>query len=208
MTQVVAIPCKDRIIVSSDGMMYDTDTKKYSYETSKIFRLTDSMCFMLTGWHLKDPSAFIAQIQTEIESRHLTDYASITSYIESRVGEKLWWDDDESRMYLLVAGYNGNEPCVNIISSDKATSGSVARYTLGSWHDEGVAHLYVAFGKKKYKKIQYSEAEIEATKIIKLAEKAMPDLVGGQQMIWHITRTRTDKKPKSYAQALRRKIKS
>lgn len=222
MTQIVAIPCKDRIVVSGDGKMYDTETKKYSNDMPKLFKLTDSICLMLTGNLMKEPGILIPLLVAEAEDAEITSFNKITDYISNYLKRKnplkrevyIWQDEKstekelaKSSISFIVAGYDGNTPKVCVISSNFEGLHPRTRYTLGAWTTEGLEHLEKTFKKRTYKKIRYQDAELEAITIIMNAEKAEPKIVGGKGQLWHIRRQSVpDEKSSTYIKSLRERV--
>jgi hypothetical protein len=158
---------------------------------------------MLSGWHLNDPADIVAHICAWVKDSDLAEFGDIIEYVDNYLTEKnperpdyeLWRDDEESEISFMIAGYHSQRPRVCIVTSSSTLNGPtyVSRYTLGSCSEEGLEHFATKFGQRTHKKIQYSDAELAATTIIMKAEKTKPELVGGQQMLWHLRPTGTEK---------------
>lgn len=206
MTQIVAIPSKDRIVISADGKSLDTETNETSLVMPKIFPLTGSVAATIAGMGLESIEKFMRIGAFNIAQQGLGSFEDIIDYMHAYVATRVWAENDESYLHMIIAGYKNGKPRIRVlgIPEEGSHKQELRMYTLGNW-DKADKYLYDELGKKIYSEIEFRDAEKVAIRTIAKAEKASPADIGGQEQLWHIFPDHTEVKSSDYTGRLRKK---
>lgn len=187
MTLVLAIPCKEGIIIAADSKAIDFDTGDARLPICKIHELTVNSALVITGSGLIDKlDEYIDGLVQSVRDKGHTSIDNIAEAVKQIVDRRGWaeYKDEyeKSHMGIIVVGYS-NEPKVYAILDNRQIK-HVAYCVLGNW--DGAVGYLVDNASKDYKENIIKKANSVAVKMLSKATEADPKEIGRPFHIWHI----------------------
>jgi len=188
MTLILAIPCRDRVVIAADGRTTHFEAGKHLPDMLKIFELTPNSAILIAGECLIDDlSEYMDKLVQDVRARGNTNIVDIARDVKAIIDKREWaeWKDKltKSHMEALVAGFDGGIPTVYSIGDSRDLTRCRAG-VFGNWNN---ARQYIL----DHLSIEHSENTTKtgnkvATEMLTRAENANNTEIGGQCAIWHI----------------------
>ena len=204
MTVVVSIATRDRVVVLADSRVQDTE-KGIIDNQIKVFELSSNCTLMIAGTMLHGLDEYVKTLIFNVKDRKIIGAKAIAKHIQEFSELRTWATTPKSHIITVISGYEGDEPFVLVkLSTGVLEEILVKCYVSTNW-EGATGFLMDRRGYKTYDKLGYKSAERIAIELLDQAKKEIPDEVGGEGNLWHVTKHKIQKKSPNYLKALRKK---
>ena len=188
MTFVGFIASADKIVALADGRVRYLDDSRPVNDAKKIYRLDDQTVALAHGELTEGIASALENVHKDVESNGLKGVEPISSYLATQVRGLKWKPTGTDVMALLVVGYiNGLPQFYRVFNATGLQPISVPFFTGGEMAAHTIDRIDRELGTHNH--LQITEAPAERILIDTLieVENTMPEAVGGQERMWHIS---------------------